>query len=893
LVVYGGTGCPDTSYATREIVVEPAPVANLTPAGPFQGCGVVPTIQLTATAQSGYAPIDIFEWFDANGTVQGPCPACPTYTPSAFGGYYVEVTGPNGCKDETNTVQIQEDCDTSTCAVPETLSIAGGLIDCGTLSYQGSFTGSGFDPSWNVPPGASATFSNGNNDVEATFTEAGSYRFTYRVRYVVGGDTCVLNESVIDTVPYIADLKYTVACVSGGYQLTLLDQSNFFPPTPISSYAFYQDGVLLGSGSATSISTATLPAGSYDFELIIQGGSFPACTASVTVDLPALPQADFTFATDGTCENTPVFFTNASTGAVSYLWDFDDQSSNTQPDPERVFNPDDFYDVTLTASNAVGCSDTETQTVSISANELGGIIGAAPNGECEGLPITLTYNSFTSTFPTTYYWMEGTDTVATTAPGSSYDVFTAGGYWAIGTDANGCIIRTIPTIPVSFIEVPTPVITGEAQQCAHEPFTLQGYAGPGVDSYQWLRNDTLLSGATQPSLEVSGLGVGSYDFQVVVEVDGCTDTSAVFTVTVSALPTVSLTVPSLICDPYLVDLEASGIPAGGSYAWSHGVSGSSVTVNQGGPYQVFYTAPNGCTAEAELFVPKDPSAYLWIFPAGCYTYCFQEFPFLLPAPLPGFRAWEWWHSGSNSEDGNTSFVDDYEVSEPGQYVLSLENYLGCERSSDTMSVTGQDCGPCSEEEFKLDVEEWDYLNCVYTFTATLVGPGSSFTVSASQGSITPSSGSLNVSQPFVLTLPSPFGGGTVVLTFLVTLPDGSKCVYEWNIPLGECFSGEPGKRALDPTEEAGQPEAGSYLRLQPNPSPGQLTVAYALAQKAEGVSASLTLYDQQGRALRQTELRQAQGQWQADLRALPEGLYLVVLRRGSEVIAQQKLSLRR
>lgn len=1088
LKVYGGASCPDTSYATHDIVVEPAPVANLTPTGPFVDCGPLSPITLTANAQSGYAPIDTFEWFDANGTVQGPCPTCDTYSASSYGDYYVEVTGPNGCKDRSNTVRIIQDCDTGTCTVSENVSITGGLTSCGTVAFTGTFSGSGVNPAWVAPPQATITLNTANN-FEATFEEAGVYQFGYSVGYNVGGGICRIGESITAIVPYLADLKYTVACVGGGYQVTLLDQSNFYPPTPITSYDFYQGTTLLSSGTATTVTTGTLAPGSYTFELIIQGGSFPACTASVTITLPALPDADFTFATDGTCENTPVFFTNNSTGAVSYLWDFDDQSSNTQPDPERVFKPGDLYDVTLTASNAVGCADSVTQTVTISADSLGGIL-SADNNVCEGLPATLTYVDIGLKLPNTYYWMQGTDTLATTSPGSTYDVFTAGGYWAIGTDANGCIVRTQPATVVNFIEVPDPVISGEPQQCEQVPFTLEGYAGPGIDSYQWLLDDSTIVGETDPTLEVDGLDVGTYDYQVIVEVDGCFDTSEVFTVMVSPLPSVGPITASLIsCQPYQVKLDAVGSPGGGSYNWSHGDQGNSVIVDQGGPYQVFYTDLNGCTASDQQYVARDPSAYLWIFPAGCYSFCEDEFPFLLPAPYATFDQWEWWHDGGNSLSGANGFASDYSLTGPGQYVLSLTNDLNCERSSDTMQVTAQACGvPCEEVTFNL--YKFEQVGCILYFSGELIGPGGTYTVTTSQGSITPTSGNLNTiqqfnltlppgfpggvvvvtftvtlpdgsqctyelqldaqgcdevgpceedivfdfyafsqegcvlymegelfgpggtytvsasqgsispgsgpvntPQPFVLTLPAGFPGGTIVLTFTVTLPDGSQCIYELEIEADPCeeiepcensnfelydisqedcflfFAGEVGgagntytvvpshggispnsgtvgvgqsftltlpagfpggtvvltfivtlpdgsqctfeyeldasgcegedqaSRRAKPAVEATSDPLLPSLVLRPNPSYGRLTVDYALETGASETEPSapltLTVYNVRGQALQQVLLPKMSGTWRADLSSLPEGLYLVLLRQGHDVIAQRKLSLMR
>lgn len=83
--------------------------------------------------------------------------------------------------------------------------------------------------------------------------------------------------------------------------------------------------------------------------------------------------------------------------------------------------------------------------------------------------------------------------------------------------------------------------------------------------------------------------------------------------------------------------------------------------------------------------------------------------------------------------------------------------------------------------------------------------------------------------------------------------------------------------------------AEQALAVYPNPSYGAVSVAYHLPQPG----GSLTIYDVQGRVMREEVLREASGVWRADIGDLPEGLYLVVLRRGGRVLAREKLSLRR
>lgn len=61
-------------------------------------------------------------------------------------------------------------------------------------------------------------------------------------------------------------------------------------------------------------------------------------------------KADFTFEVDG----LTVQFTNASTGAEAYLWNFGDENTATEKDPEHTYDAAGTYTVKLTVQDAAG-----------------------------------------------------------------------------------------------------------------------------------------------------------------------------------------------------------------------------------------------------------------------------------------------------------------------------------------------------------------------------------------------------------------------------------------------------------------------------------------------------------------------------------------------------------
>ncbi len=76
------------------------------------------------------------------------------------------------------------------------------------------------------------------------------------------------------------------------------------------------------------------------------------------VEIFEQPQARFTVRpTTIYLPDKPVFFTNLSFGADSYLWDFGDGNTSTEFEPIHIYEKPGIYDVSLTAFNGDQCSD--------------------------------------------------------------------------------------------------------------------------------------------------------------------------------------------------------------------------------------------------------------------------------------------------------------------------------------------------------------------------------------------------------------------------------------------------------------------------------------------------------------------------------------------------------
>jgi len=81
--------------------------------------------------------------------------------------------------------------------------------------------------------------------------------------------------------------------------------------------------------------------------------SFFSCLANVSMGQTV---ASFSASHNIGCAPLNVNFTNASTGATSYSWNFGNSSSSTQPNPSNVYSTPGTYTVTLTATGTSGVS---------------------------------------------------------------------------------------------------------------------------------------------------------------------------------------------------------------------------------------------------------------------------------------------------------------------------------------------------------------------------------------------------------------------------------------------------------------------------------------------------------------------------------------------------------
>ncbi|PCJ78967.1 MAG: hypothetical protein COA57_15885, partial [Flavobacteriales bacterium] len=276
------------------------------------------------------------------------------------------------------------------------------------------------------------TFGDGNisSSVNPTYTYADTGWYT--VSLIAGNGVCPDNSVVYSNYIYVGDsastppptanFSYSSAtiCVNDSIQFT--NNSNY----ATSYFWTFQNGSPATS-TTTNPSVSYSTSGTYNVTLIATGvNSSDTISQSITVSVSQPPSAGFS-ASDTVIylPNATVSFTNSSSNASSYLWDFGDSTTtDTMQNPTHIYTSAGSYSVTLIATNGQCPDDTMMltnyiQVIDTSVQPIANFTYSSAS-ICAGDSIQFTN---TSTNATSYLWtfQNGSPATSTTTnPSVSY-----------------------------------------------------------------------------------------------------------------------------------------------------------------------------------------------------------------------------------------------------------------------------------------------------------------------------------------------------------------------------------------------------------------------------------------------------------------------------------------
>lgn len=584
----------NTVTKTSYITILPAPNVVFVATDTAVGCGSK-TVQFSNSSVFGAAGSGTYYWDFGDGTNSNA--QNPVHTYPSTGSYSVSliVTNSAGCAKlltKTNYVNV----------VPQTIAnfTATNNNSCNapiTTSFTNTST-AGATYAWDFGDGGTSTTTNPTH----TYTTSGSYT----VRLIAIGST-----GCRDTITKSAFVNIGALAASFTQSATSTCTNNAVSFTNTTTPGSGGCTWSFGDGSTSTLANPThayATAGTYTVKLV---ANYNNCADSTTHTVTVLsgPSTSFSGTPLASC-SAPLTttFTNNTTGAASYLWQFGDGGTSTSTSPSHTYSSTGTYNVTLISTSSNGCTDTLRKTSYVTIQPITASINGNPLIGCA--PATGSFSaSVISLVPvTSYSWTFG-DGGTGTGSSVSHTYSTPGTYTITLTVAAGASCTATSTATVIVGTKPTAAFSATpTTSCVNSPVTFTS-SSTGATSYVWLYGDgTAGTGATAAH---SYDAPGTYTVTLIAMNSGCADTlvKTNYITVVDPRPDFSFAFPCTNRFAYTFTNTSSGAT---SYSWNFGDGSSTSTATNPshtyaavGAYNVTLTATStvtGCTTSVTKVV---------------------------------------------------------------------------------------------------------------------------------------------------------------------------------------------------------------------------------------------------------------------------------------------------
>ncbi len=645
------SGCPGRD--TVDIVVNPKPTFNLSMSAVtcYGGSdGHIYINSVTGTPDYQFATSESGPW--------------QSLTPNGSGTY----TWPDGVSAGTHTIYVKDgnECIGSLSiyvdqpANPISLTATYNQPTCNGFN-DGSieFTVQGGTNPYTVTVDGHAVTPTSGSTYDATGLGVGNHTV-----HIVDNHNCIKDTTLTLTEPnpivVTAHADPTQICLGQSTTLTIDNitggSGNYTSRTWTAQTTGNDDPTAGGTPTGSTATATPSTTGTVTYRITVTDDQGCEGYVDVTVSVNTLPNV--TVNNPSICDGETATLT--ASGAVDYTWSPNTGLTITDATHGSTATTTTAGTWTVTGTDANGCSNTATATVTV--NALPTVTVNSP-AICQGETAELTASGAED-----YTWSPNTGLTITDATHGSTATTTTAGTWTVtGTDANGCTNTATATVTVNAL--PTVTVNSPAI-CQGETATLT--AG-GAASYTWTPADDLTISGNTATTTVAG----TYTVEG-TDANGCKNT-ATATVTVNTLPTVTVNSPA-ICQGQTATLTAGGAV---DYTWSPNTGltitdathGSTATTTTAGTWTVTGTDANGCsnTATATVTVNTLPTITV-----NSPTVCSGESATLTAG---GAASYTWTPADDLTISGNTATT-----TVAGTYTVTGTDANGCTNTA-TATVT--------------------------------------------------------------------------------------------------------------------------------------------------------------------------------------------------------------
>lgn len=337
-----------------------------------------------------------------------------------------------------------------------------------------------------------------------------------------------------------------------------------------------------------------------EFEVVMVAENAAGCLDTAVRSVKVFPGIESNFSASVTegCQPLEVTFTDQSTGAQTFIWDFGDGSYSNLRNPVHTFtntgNVDSVYSVVLTtiAPNSI-CTDTDTMDIKVHPYLRANFSVPVKSG-CNPFDAIIENSSVNAS---QYHWDfgDGTDTLTNNLDAFGHrftntDFFSQQDYTITLTAENlaGCTSVQTRTVTVE-PDIQAGFTVSQDEGC--HPLTVDFFnSSNGSTYYRWDFGNGTTSSIAEPTRTFTNLGTTDVTYRVWMYAfapnNVCTD-SAFIDILVHPYITADFTFEEGIqCSPSIVEFDNASV-GGESFTWDFGDGNDTVTDNMNSVQHAF------------------------------------------------------------------------------------------------------------------------------------------------------------------------------------------------------------------------------------------------------------------------------------------------------------------